>query len=140
MVKEPGQIFDLSDLKAIRFQCGHCKGEVVHQMLAYKIPDHCPLCGESWESRVNDTLGPNHLLASIQPILIWFSTKPKPRWDVHLPGVVNQAGSLTGLPRPLTGGSSGSAVSPLLSGGSILPGTGRPSPAPLPCSRGTDCL
>ena len=67
-------------------------------------------------------------------------TKPKPRWDVHLPGVVNQAGSLTGLPRPLTGGSSGSAVSPLLSGGSILPGTGRPSPAPLPCSRGTDCL
>ncbi len=36
------------------------------------------------------------------------------------------------LPRPLTGGSSGSAVSPLLSGGSILPGTGRPSPAPAP--------
>ena len=66
--------------------------------------------------------------------------KLKPRWDVHLPGVVNQAGSLAEVPRPLTGGASGSAVSPLLSDGPILPGTRRPSPALPLCFPGTDCL
>ena len=66
-------------------------------------------------------------------------TKPKPRWDVHLPGAGNRGGSLAGVFRPLIAGPSGSAVSPRLSGWTARPGICRPSPAPPPCSPGTDC-
>ena len=65
--------------------------------------------------------------------------KPKPRWDVHLPGAGNRGGSLAGVFRPLIAGPSGSAVSPRLSGWTERPGICRPSPAPPPCSPGTDC-
>ena len=37
-------------------------------------------------------------------------SKPKPRWDVHLPGAGNRGGSLAGVFRPLIAGPSGSAV------------------------------
>ena len=67
------------------------------------------------------------------------TTKPKPRWDVHLPGAGNRGGSLAGVFRPLIAGPSGSAVSPRLSGWTARPGICRPSPAPPPCSPGTDC-
>ena len=40
----------------------------------------------------------------------WKSPKPKPRWDVHLLDVENQAGSFAGSPRPLIAGWSGNAV------------------------------
>ena len=66
-------------------------------------------------------------------------TKPKPRWDVHLPGAGNRGGSLAGVFRPLIAGPSGSAVSPRLSGWTARPGICRPSPAPPPCCPGTDC-
>ena len=66
-------------------------------------------------------------------------TKPKPRWDVHLPGAGNRGGSRAGVFRPLIAGPSGSAVSPRLSGWTARPGICRPSPAPPPCSPGTDC-
>ena len=66
-------------------------------------------------------------------------TKPKPRWDAHLPGVVIPAGSLSGVLRPLIAGLSGSAVSPRLSGWPARPGSCRPSPALPPCFPGTDC-
>ena len=66
-------------------------------------------------------------------------TKPKPRWDVHLPGAGNRGGSLAGVFRPLIAGPSGSAVSPRLSGWTARPGICRPSPAPPPCPPGTDC-
>lgn len=39
----------------------------------------------------------------------WWASAESRR-DAHLAGVVNQVGSLTEAPRPLTGGSSGSAV------------------------------
>ena len=65
--------------------------------------------------------------------------KPKPRWDVHLPGVGNRGGSLAGVFRPLIAGPSGSAVSPRLSGWTARPRICRPSPARPPCSPGTDC-
>ena len=69
MVKQTRHIFDLSDIKAVRFQCRHCEGEVVHAISNYKIPDSCPLCGQSWEKRDNG-LGPNHLLMrGIQDVL-----------------------------------------------------------------------
>ena len=61
MVKQTRQIFDLSDIEAFRFQCRHCKNEVVQTKTNYKTPDNCPLCDESWEKRDNG-LGPNHLL------------------------------------------------------------------------------
>ena len=63
----------------------------------------------------------------------WSATKPKPRWDVHLPGAGNRGGSLAGVFRPLIAGPSGSAVSPRLSGWSARPGIFRPSPALPPC-------
>ena len=63
--------------------------------------------------------------------------KPKPRWEVHLPGAGNRGGSLAGVFRPLIAGPSGSAVSPRLSGWTARPGICRPSPAPPPCSPGT---
>ena len=67
------------------------------------------------------------------------TTKPKPRWDVHLPGAGNRGGSLAGVFRPLIAGPSGSAVSPRLSGWTARPGICRPSPARPSCSPGTDC-
>ena len=81
--------------------------------------------------------------SGIRKVLIfhWLprSTKPKPRWDVHLPGVGNRGGSLAGVFRPLIAGPSGSAVSPRLSGWTARPGICRPSPAPPPCCPSTDC-
>ena len=56
-----------------------------------------------------------------------------------MPGAGNRGGSLAGVFRPLLAGPSGSAVSPRLSGGTARPGICRPSPAPPPCSPGTDC-
>ena len=56
--------------------------------------------------------------------------KPKPRWDVHLPGAGNRGGSLAGVFRPLIAGPSGSAVSPRLSGWTARPGICRHAPAP----------
>ena len=65
--------------------------------------------------------------------------KPKPRWDVHLPGAGNRGGSLAGVFRPLIAGPSGSAVSPRLSGWTARPGICRHAPAPPPCCPSTDC-
>ena len=56
-----------------------------------------------------------------------------------MPGAGNRGGSLAGVFRPLIAGPSGSAVSPRLSGWTARPGICRPSPAPPPCSSGTDC-
>ena len=72
MVKETLHIFDLGDLKAIRFHCNHCQGEVVQSILEYKMPKKCPLCAEEWEEpRVQSgPMGPNSLLArAIQDVL-----------------------------------------------------------------------
>ena len=59
-------------------------------------------------------------------------SKPKPRWDVHLPGAGNRGGSLAGVFRPLIAGPSGSTVSPRLSGWTARRGNFRPSPLPVP--------
>ena len=56
-----------------------------------------------------------------RPARARFETKPKPRWDVHLPGAGNRGGSLAGVFRPLIAGPSGSAVSPRLSGWTARP-------------------
>ena len=71
MVKETRHIFDLSDIKAIRLQCSHCKGEVVQAVLEYKLPADCPLCGEDWDiPRPDGSMGPNRLLArAIQDVV-----------------------------------------------------------------------
>ena len=78
-------------------------------------------------------------ICSPRPMRAVQRAKPKPRWDVHLPGAGNRGGSLAGVFRPLIAGPSGSAVSPRLSGWTARPGICRPSPAPPPCSPGTDC-
>ena len=82
-------------------------------------------------------------LASRHQVMVQFrdsgETKPKPRWDVHLPGAGNRGRSLEGVFRPLIAGPSGSAVSPRLSGWTARPGICRPSPAPPPCCPSTDC-
>ncbi len=63
MVKQTRIIFDLSDIKAVRLQCGHCKAEVADEVLNYRLPKQCPLCGEDWDSQLaNDPMGPNQLL------------------------------------------------------------------------------
>ena len=49
-------------------------------------------------------------------------TKPKPKWDVHLPDFRNPAGRLAGVIEPLIAGSSCSAASPRLSGWPAQPG------------------
>ena len=67
------------------------------------------------------------------------SSKPKPRWDVHLTEAGNRAGRLYGMPRLLIAGLSGTAVSPRLCGWPVRQGICRPSPAPPPCFPSTDC-
>ena len=69
----------------------------------------------------------------------FMTTKPKPRWDVHLPGNGNRVGSLAGVLWPLIAGPSGSAVSPHPSGWPVRLGSCRPSPEPHPCCPGRDC-
>ena len=63
------------------------------------------------------------------------ATKPKPRWDVHLPGAGNRGGSLAGVFRPLIAGPSGSAVSPRLSGWTARPGICRHAPDRRPAAQ-----
>ena len=72
MVKETLQIFDLGDLKAVRFHCNHCSGEVVQSILAYKMLKRCPLCAVEWEEQrmPNEPMGANSLFArAIQDVL-----------------------------------------------------------------------
>ena len=66
-------------------------------------------------------------------------SKPKPRWDVHLPEAENRSGRLAGAPHPVTARLSGTAVSPRLCGWPVRQGICRPSPAPPPCFPSTDC-
>ena len=72
MVKETLHIFDLGDIKALRFHCNHCQGEVVQSILAYKMPKKCPLCSEEWEEQrpPASPMGASSLLArAIQDLL-----------------------------------------------------------------------
>ncbi len=48
MVKETRHIIDLSDIKAIRIQCGHCDRETVHPPDRAKVPGRCPICEEEF--------------------------------------------------------------------------------------------
>lgn len=48
MVKETRHIFDVSDIKAIRLQCGHCGGEVMYPPDKITVPKMCPLCNDDW--------------------------------------------------------------------------------------------
>ena len=54
--------------------------------------------------RLKDAGTDVHRLAAL------FLTKPKPRWDVHLPEVGDRAGSLAGGIRPLIAGPCGSGA------------------------------
>ena len=47
---ETRQIFDLSDVKAFRFQCAKdsCRAEVVLEDIS-RTPDQCPICGQQWK-------------------------------------------------------------------------------------------
>ena len=70
-MKQTRHIFDLTDIKAIRFQCVHCKAEVVQERIGFKLPADCPMCGESWDTVNRDgSMGPNRLLTrAIQDVL-----------------------------------------------------------------------
>ena len=48
MVKQTRQIFDLADVKAIRFRCNHCNSSVVQSDYIKNTLEICPLCGEGW--------------------------------------------------------------------------------------------
>ena len=95
------------------FQCSSCSG--------------VPTSRWSGSSASLTTLVSITLLTWVMPLLV---PKPKPRWDVHLLGVGNRAGMLARVPRPLTGGRSGTAASPHPSGWTARLGSFRPSPAP----------
>ena len=71
MVKQTRVIFDLTDLQALRLQCGACRREVVQAIGATEIPKRCPLCGEDWEvDNPNGYRGPNYqLVRAMQMIL-----------------------------------------------------------------------
>ena len=77
-----------------------------------------------------DYTSSRNLITKVLDFVQFGGPKPKPRWDVHLPGAGNRGGGLAGVFRPLIAGSSGSAVSPRLSGWSARPGICRPSPLP----------
>ena len=49
MVKETRHIFELSDIKAIRLKCSHCKREAVQSFEDTEVPKRCPFCHEDWE-------------------------------------------------------------------------------------------
>ena len=49
MVKQTRHIFDLSDIKAVRLQCGHCRKEAVQPLKATEVGKECPFCGQDWE-------------------------------------------------------------------------------------------
>ena len=66
-------------------------------------------------------------------------TKPKPKWDVHLPEGRKLAGIVAVTPRPLIAAPSGSAVSPRLADWTARPESRRLFPALPPCCPSTDC-
>ena len=51
MVKETRQIFDLGDVRAVRFRCSRCGDECVQSLDAIDIPLQCPRpqCEQVWE-------------------------------------------------------------------------------------------
>ena len=71
MVKETRQIFDVSDIKAIRLYCAHCGREAVQSIKATEVPKKCPFCNQDWE---NDYPGDNRgynwqMVRSIQALV-----------------------------------------------------------------------
>ena len=64
------------------------------------------------------------------PYMMLPEGKPKPRWDVHLLDIGNQAGGLALVPRPLIAGLYGSAVSPHPSARPVRLGSCRKGLAP----------
>lgn len=63
VVRETRQIFNLSDIKAVRFQCRHCKREVVQSLASAEVGQRCPLCKEEWESTLpGDPRSANYFL------------------------------------------------------------------------------
>ena len=49
MVKEVRIIFDLDDIRGIRYQCSRCGGEVVQRIDGCRdAPSSCPLCDHPW--------------------------------------------------------------------------------------------
>ena len=57
MVKQKRLIFELRDLKAVRFRCKNCGGEVTIDPAGQHrtMPSKCPLCGQSWEQDAHET-------------------------------------------------------------------------------------
>ena len=71
MVTEVRQVFDLSDIKALRVQCSHCKGEVLYDPTRTKIPKDCPLCHMDWvEDGISGAFGAEHNFAQALRVLL----------------------------------------------------------------------
>ena len=49
MAKQTRHIFDLTDVKAVRLQCSHCRKEAVQSLESAKATKECPFCGKDWE-------------------------------------------------------------------------------------------
>ena len=66
LVKQTRHIFDLSDIKAVRFQCSGCGGELVQTLGDAAIPTNCssPGCTERWAPENVDTVSHNAALIS----------------------------------------------------------------------------
>lgn len=69
MVKETRIVFGLNDIKALRYQCGRCKGEVLQALGRDEdVPRSCPLCPAVWVH--GETDGVNYaLVAALRRVL-----------------------------------------------------------------------
>ena len=52
MVSQTRRIVGLEDIRAMRFRCKACEGEVSMRLSAKEVvPAICPLCGVSWDPK-----------------------------------------------------------------------------------------
>ena len=79
MVKQTRQIFELTDIKAVRFKCNGCEGEFVQELKKGLIPEMCPnpICDQIWE-KPNDTTDNYWLIRAAKSILSPAKDRPPP--------------------------------------------------------------
>lgn len=84
MVKQTRHIFDLTDIKAVRFRCSGCGGELVQSLSGAAIPTVCPspACDERWapaQSTASDTAG---LIEYARKVLLHPDPKMTVRFEI----------------------------------------------------------
>ena len=85
MVKETRQVFDLSDIKAVRLQCNSCKGELVIELDKAKIPVNCPHpgCEQRWTAQNSTSSESAGVIESLRRLLRFPDDKMTLRFEIE---------------------------------------------------------